>query len=201
MPLNHYHLVTNWRVLGTVEEVYAVISDARSLQRWWPAAFAEVLELQPGDETGFEKVVRYETMGWLPYKLHWHTSTTSTDPPNGFRFRVWGDLNGTGEWRLAQDGAWTNVTFDWDILATKPFLRLASPLLRPLFVSNHRWAMAKGEESLRLELAKRQAAGDAERAGLASPPQPVRYPALPLVVGLGAFAAVLVWRSRSGKRR
>jgi hypothetical protein len=196
LPFNDYHFVSNWRVLGDIAEVYAILSDAEGVQRWWPAAFAEVIEIQPGDERGIEKVVRYETMGWLPYKLHWHTTTTWGDPPNGFRFRVWGDFNGSGEWRLEQDGAWTNITYIWDIRVTKPLVRYLSPLLRPLFASNHRWAMAKGEQSLRLELARRQAASDAERSALAAPPAPVRYPALPLVVGLGALAAVLVWRAR-----
>jgi hypothetical protein len=199
LPFNDYHFVTNWRVLGTIDEVYAVISDAPGLQRWWPSAFAEVLEIQPGNENGIEKVVRYETMGWLPYHLHWHTTTTWADPPNGFRLRVWGDFNGTGEWSLVQDGAWTDITYDWQISVAKPLVRYLSPLLKPLFASNHRWAMRRGEESLRLELARRQAATDSERSALGPPPAAVQYPALPLVVGLGALTAFAVWRLRRGR--
>ena len=50
-----------------------------------------------------------------------------------------------------------DVTYDWRLRAEKPLLRSLSFLLKPLFEANHRWAMAQGEESLRLELARRRA--------------------------------------------
>jgi len=43
----------------------------------------------------------------------------------------------------------------WKIRADKPLLRDFSFLMKPLFSANHHWAMRKGEESLRLELARR----------------------------------------------
>ena len=36
--------------------------------------------------------------------------------------------------------------------------------MKPIFSANHRWAMKKGEESLKLELARRHAATAEERA-------------------------------------
>jgi hypothetical protein len=48
------------------------------------------------------------------------------------------------------------VTGDWDIRADKPLLRYLSFLFKPIFSANHRWAMARGEESLRLELGRRR---------------------------------------------
>jgi hypothetical protein len=47
--------------------------------------------------------------------------------------------------------------------------------MKPVFGANHRWAMARGEESIALELARRHAerAGDATIvAALPSPPAP-----------------------------
>jgi len=42
-----------------------------------------------------------------------------------------------------------------------------------IFSANHHWAMRRGEESLRLELARRQVAGDPLLAGpIKSPPGP-----------------------------
>ncbi len=55
-----------------------------------------------------------------------------------------------------QDGRWVDITYDWKIRADKPLLRRLSFLLKPVFAANHRWAMAKGEESLRLELRRRR---------------------------------------------
>jgi len=56
-----------------------------------------------------------------------------------------------------------NLTYDWRIRAEKPLLRWLSPLLKPLFAANHRWAMAQGERSLARELARRAAAGQREK--------------------------------------
>jgi hypothetical protein len=64
-----------------------------------------------------------------------------------------------------------DVTYDWRLRAEKPLLRHLSLVLRALFEANHRWAMARGEESLRLELARRNAA-EHERHLVPPPPGP-----------------------------
>ena len=50
-----------------------------------------------------------------------------------------------------------DIVYDWQLRAEKPLLRDLSFVLRPLFEANHRWAMARGETSLRLELERRRA--------------------------------------------
>ena len=64
-------------------------------------------------------------------------------------------------WTFEQDGAFVDITYDWRLRAEKPLLRNLSFLMKPLFEANHRWAMAQGEESLRLELARRRATSEA----------------------------------------
>ena len=194
LALNDYHLVSNWRVLGTVDEVYEIVSQTRDFARWWPAAFLEVLELQPGDERGIDRVDRFETRGWLPFTLLWHSNVIEAQRPFGFKIEVWGDFEGTGEWRFEQNGAWTDASFDWRVRVNKPRLGFLSPLFKPLLTSNQRWAMAKGEESLRLELAKRHAASETERSGLPAPPAPASFPTIPLLIGVGALIGVVLWR-------
>jgi hypothetical protein len=49
-----------------------------------------------------------------------------------------------------------DIMFDWRIRAEKPLLRWLSFVLKPLFEANHRWAMARGEECLVRELARRR---------------------------------------------
>ena len=51
-PSSHYHFLTYWRVPGTVEEVAAVLAEARDLPRWWPSVYLDVQQLAPGDERG-----------------------------------------------------------------------------------------------------------------------------------------------------
>ncbi|MFO7537672.1 MAG: polyketide cyclase [Chloroflexota bacterium] len=157
MNANEYHFVTHWRVPGTVEEVAEILSDATDLPRWWPAVYLDVEETKPGDEDGIGKEVSLYTRGWLPYTLRWQFRVIESDYPHSFALESWGDFVGRGEWRLRQNGRFVDVTYDWRIQAEKPLLRLLSFLLRPIFAANHRWAMARGEESLHLELARRAA--------------------------------------------
>jgi hypothetical protein len=193
---NDYHFVSKWRVMAAPEEVYDVVGRAETLAQWWPAAFLSVLEIQPGDENGLNKVVRLDTKGYLPYKLRWHIGVTRVDYPNGFAFRVWGDFDGTGEWRFERDGPWTDVTFDWRVRVNKPLVRHLSAILKPVFASNHRWAMGKGEESLGLELTRRRTADPALRASLPPPPGPVKTGGLPVALGAVAILALVLLRLR-----
>jgi hypothetical protein len=63
--------------------------------------------------------------------------------------------------------------------------------MKPIFSANHRWAMAKGEESLKLELARRHAANQEELALIPAPPKPTPSSPLPLLVATTAIVAVL----------
>ena len=101
-------------------------------------------------------VVKLLTKGWLPYKLRWSFRVTETRA-DGFVIEAFGDFVGRGEWLFVQDGDEVDITYDWRIRAEKPLLRIFSPILKPIFSANHRWAMARGEESLMRELARRAA--------------------------------------------
>ena len=156
MASNDYHFITHWRVEGAINEVADILKDADGLTRWWPSVYLDVRTLEPGDEDGVGKVVSLHTRGWLPYTLKWQFRVTESRYPHGFSLEAWGDFTGSGVWTLEQDGELVNVTYDWKISADKPLLRRLSFLLKPIFSANHRWAMQRGEESLRLELARRR---------------------------------------------
>jgi len=159
MSANDYHFVTRWRVDGTVEEVSDVLNNAVDLTRWWPSVYLAVKELEPGGAGGVGRVVELQTKGRLPYTLHWFFRITESRGPHGFSLEAWGDFEGRGVWKFAQNGGAVDITYDWRIRAEKPLLRYLSFLLKPIFSANHRWAMARGEESLRAELARRAGAG------------------------------------------
>ncbi len=45
--------------------------------------------------------------------------------------------------------------------------------MKPIFAANHRWAMSRGERSLKLELARRHAGSDAAlQVAIPAPPGP-----------------------------
>jgi hypothetical protein len=179
---NDYHFTTHWRVESTVEEITEIIGNGLDLARWWPSVYLEVKELDPGDENGLGKVIDLYTKGWLPYTLRWQFRITDVRHPHGFSLEAWGDFVGCGVWTFEQDGKWVNITYDWNIRADKPLLRYLSFIMKPIFAANHRWAMAKGEESLRLELARRHAKTPEERARIPAPPAPIFFRARPAAV-------------------
>jgi hypothetical protein len=168
---NEYHFLTRWRVRGTREEVSDVLQDARDLVRWWPSVYLDVELVREGDERGIGRVVDLWTKGWLPYTLRWRFTTTRNDGVEGFALRAEGDFVGEGVWTFEQVGPFVEATYDWRIRAEKPLLKRLTWLLRPAFSANHRWAMRCGEQSMELELTRRQLTPDAA-AKLPQPPGP-----------------------------
>jgi Polyketide cyclase / dehydrase and lipid transport len=156
MASHDYHFVTHWRVAGTVEEVDAILGEPADLPRWWPSVYLQVDELEPGGDGGVGKLVELHTRGWLPYTLKWRFRVIESRKPHGSTIEALGDFVGRGIWTFEQQGPEVAITYDWQVRAEKPLLRALSFLLKPVFSANHRWAMARGEESLRLELARRR---------------------------------------------
>lgn len=168
-----YHFITNWRVRGTIEEVADVLDDPLQLPRWWPSVYLQVNQLSAGDPvTHVGRVIDLYTKGWLPYTLRWRFTVSESRRPLGFTLVAEGDFVGSGVWTFKQEGEFASVGYDWRIVATKPLLRIGTPVFRPIFGANHRWAMARGEESLNLELRRRRAATDEERRSVPAPPGP-----------------------------
>src|SRR4051812_34739011 len=200
---NQYAFVTHWRVEGTCGEVADILSDPMELPRWWPSVYLAVEELRPPDASGLGRRIRLHTKGWLPYTLTWDFETVESRYPHGSTLVASGDFDGRGVWTFVQDGAFVDITYDWRLSAEKPLLRNLSFLLKPVFEANHRWAMAQGEASLKLELARRRATSDAARAQIPPPPGPVTYAGVALVAGAvvaGAGLGYLMLRSRRRRR-
>lgn len=203
-PPNAYHFITRWRVEGTCGEVADVLGDPLELPRWWPSVYLAVEELAPPGDDGTGRRLRLHTKGWLPYTLTWEFVVVEHYYPNRIVLDAEGDFVGRGTWTFVQDGPMVNVIYDWRITAEKPLLRQLSPLLKPLFEANHRWAMRQGEESLVLELRRRRTLNADQRAQIPPPPGPVTYGGVALVAGgvvAGAGVAWLLLRSRRRRRR
>jgi hypothetical protein len=200
MSWSDYHFITHWRVLGTVTEVSEVLQNPGDLSRWWPSVYLKTEELSVGDQAGIGRVVRVLTKGWLPYTLSWQLEVVASRRPFGFTIEATGDFVGRGSWLFEQEGAWVDVTFDWRVRVEKPGVRQLSPLLKPLFAANHRWAMRRGQESLIAELERRRAGGTPGRL----PPRATTTSPVPLLLAgaaacLALFSLVLLTRGRRSR--
>jgi hypothetical protein len=201
VPANEYHFITRWRVEGTCGEVADVLDDPVALERWWPSVYLRVEELAPANPRGVGRRARLLTKGWLPYTLRWELEIVEQRYPHGFSLVASGDFEGRGVWTFEQDGPLVDIVYDWRISAEKPLLRNLSFLLRPVFEANHRWAMARGEESLQLELARRRASSDAVLGQIPAPPGPVTYAGVGLLAGFAAIGGVLIYLVSRSRRR
>ncbi len=167
MVNNEYHFITNWRVKASCELVDSIIGNGESLARWWPSVYLDVYEATQGDANNIGKRVYLYTKGWLPYTLQWHFVVSENKKPYGFTIKAFGDFDGLGIWTFEQDGEYCNIIFDWKLSANKPILKKLSWLLKPIFSFNHLWAMKKGEQSLLLEIRRRNG-----EVNIPAPPQP-----------------------------
>ena len=127
--------------------VFQEIWDAERWPSWWRGV-ESVVKLEEGDEEGVGSLGRYRWKSRLPYRLEFEMRTTHVERPGYMAGTAGGELAGTGRWRLFEDGAVTAVLYEWDVETTRPWMRHAGPLLRPVFAWNHDVVMRWGGEGL-----------------------------------------------------
>jgi hypothetical protein len=123
-----YRFVDRWFVPGPVEQVYERIGDTLSYPRWWGDVFLSVDGDGGPPRPG--RHVRILSRGYLPYPMT-------------------GDFVGTGSWSFEPGEGGTSATFDFRPRVEKPLVKYLTPVLRPIFRSNHTWAMRRGERGAR----------------------------------------------------
>ena len=71
------------------------------------------------------------------------------EQPRRILSRLSKDFDGSGEWTLEETTDATVATLDRRPSVNHPLIRYLTPALRPLFRSNHNWAMRRGERQIR----------------------------------------------------
>ena len=153
---NEYRFVDRWFVRAPLEAVYDVVGDTLGYPDWWGDVFVSV----EGDG-GPPRPGRHVTIvsrGFLPYLLRWEAQVVEVDAPRRFDFSMTGDFVGSGGWAFdsAEDG--TNAVFEFRPRVEKRGVKQLSPILKPLFQWNHRWAMQRGERGVTALFQRRAAA-------------------------------------------
>jgi hypothetical protein len=100
--------------------------------------------IRRGDANGLGDVRRLRWGSRLPYGLTLETSTVAIEPMARLVGRASGDLDGTGVWELERDGPCTRVRYTWRIELRSPWMRLAAPIMAPVFRWNHDAVMRDG---------------------------------------------------------
>ncbi len=154
MAATQFHLITDWTLEAPLESVWQALMAPEEWPSWWRAV-ARVERLKDGDANGVGAVRRITWRTALPYTLSFAMRVTRVEPMTLIEGRAEGELSGVGRWTPRADGAHTQVRYDWIVEVTKPWMRLAAPLLRPVFAWNHGKVMGWGYEGLTRKLAAR----------------------------------------------
>jgi uncharacterized protein YndB with AHSA1/START domain len=146
-----YRFLDEWRLPVDVERVYDLVGRPLDYPRWWSdvflAAEGDGGEPEPG------KRIEVVARGFLPYRLRFALTTLDCERPHRIHSRLDGDFEGTGTWLLEAEGGGTRAVLDWRPSVRKAGVRQLTPVLRPLFRSNHAWTMRRGLAAASRELA------------------------------------------------
>ncbi|HET7367491.1 MAG TPA: hypothetical protein VFI83_03925 [Gaiella sp.] len=123
-----YVFVDEWFVPADPQWVYDLLSCPREYPAWWDDVFLRG-EGDPGPAAPGKRA-RLVTRGRLPYRLRWEL------------------VGGEGIWTITGVEGGTRVVLEWTVEVRKPLVRRLTPLLRPIFGWNHRWAMKRGERRI-----------------------------------------------------
>lgn len=153
MAAPEYRFLDRWVVPAPIDAVYALISRPLDYPAWWGKVFLAA----SGDEGEAEPGKRVDVLsrGYLPYRLRFSLTCVATDRPHRIDSAVAGDFEGSGTWLLEEREGVTYALLDWRPRVNKAGVRQLTPLLRPLFRSNHTWGMRRGQEAVLAALGRR----------------------------------------------
>jgi uncharacterized protein YndB with AHSA1/START domain len=147
-----YEFLDHWVVPYPIEAVFGAVGDPLDYPRWWADVFVDAT----GDAgpAAVGNKVSVVARGFLPYKLRFSLQTIEVEAPTRIKSVLRGDFEGSGEWRLREEDGNTIAELDWRPVVNKPFVKTLTPVLRPLFRSNHNWTMKRGQERILTYLAE-----------------------------------------------
>jgi hypothetical protein len=154
-----YRFLSTWLLDSPREPVWEAIFDQRSWPTWWRGVEA-VAELDPGEQSGVGSHSRLTWRSKLPYDLVFEARTLVVERPRLIEAEAFGELAGTGRWRLFEQDGVTAVLYEWNVATTKRWMNAFSPALRPVFEWNHNWVMRNGATGIADLLGVRLLASD-----------------------------------------
>ena len=141
-----YRFLDHWVVPYPIERVYAAVGEPLAYPSWWGDVFVSATGDSGPPAPGNKVAV--VARGFLPYKLRFSLETTEVEEPTRIKSVLHGDFEGSGEWNLREEGGATIAELDWRPVVNKPLIKTLTPVLRPLFRSNHNWTMKRGQERI-----------------------------------------------------
>jgi hypothetical protein len=187
-----YRFTDDWYVAADPHVARDLLRRVEEWPTWWPSSVSvhPVAALDPRS-TGDAWRFTFQTR--LPYRMSFQADLVREEPL-AVETTVVGRVRGEGCWRVDPVDEGCRVHFDWLVDPQVPWMRLLSPVARPVFIWNHESLMAEGARAF------------AEELGVAMPRPPESTPpvaaaAAQVVASLGVLAGLVLLARRAGVRR
>lgn len=134
--------------------MWDVLEDVLAWPSWWRGVVS-VEELDPGDaeRVGSRHVVEWRSR--LPFSVRFEFHAEHVRRPELMEGTARGDLDGSGRWRLFEEGGVTAVLYEWEVSSTRVWMNAVAPVAKPVFARNHDTVMRWGGEGLARRLGAR----------------------------------------------
>jgi uncharacterized protein YndB with AHSA1/START domain len=142
-----YRFLTTWLLEASRGDAWEVLQDPLRWPEWWRGV-VRVSELDAGDERRLGSRYRIVWRSRVPYELEFDFTVRAVEEPRCMAGDATGELEGSGTWRLFEQGGVTAVVYDWRVRSTKRWMNVLAPVARPVFEHNHDVVMRWGGEGL-----------------------------------------------------
>lgn len=143
----HYCFTTVWKFRAPVRDIWGAILNSLDWPQWWPGV-KSVHVITPSEDHGIGNVRRYAWRSVLPYTLVFDMTATKIEPLEELCGVASGEVEGSGRWTFAQEGALCVVRYVWDVRTVPLWMNLVAPIARPLIKWNHDVIMSRGARGL-----------------------------------------------------
>jgi uncharacterized protein YndB with AHSA1/START domain len=153
-----YEYHSDWLLDAPVERVWHALVEVESWPDWWPYV-RRVQTLRTGDRGGeHEGLGAIRRIVWgsrLPYGFTLDVEAVESLRHRRLAGRATGGLEGLGVWELEPQGAATRVRYTWRLALNTRWMKIAAPLMAPVFRWNHEGVMHGGAVGLARHLGGR----------------------------------------------
>ncbi|MGK2954890.1 MAG: SRPBCC family protein [Solirubrobacterales bacterium] len=145
---------SRWQLSVGLETVWDALIDFQSWPGWWPG-LQSVEETASGGPDGIGQRATSRWRGPVGYSIDFEIETIEREYLKSLKGKASGELTGSGTWHISpvadpeQPGrVWTQIVYEWHVVATKKWMQILNPIARPVFVYSHDHVMEQGAEGL-----------------------------------------------------
>jgi hypothetical protein len=145
--------VDEWQIAAEIGQVWPVLRRIEGWPGWWPSVRSVVPH--PANASGSAPSWEFTFRTRLPYSLIWSAELVQEEPSARVEWQISGQLTGRGICSVRAVDGGTLVWWDWCVRPQRTWMRLLTPIARPVFSWNHKELMDEGAAALAQQLGAR----------------------------------------------